>query len=397
IDYVLGAYYLHADTDERYQRTVTTLPGPITTTGVANYGITNDNYALFGEANINFSDSFRGIAGYRSVWDDISFYHRRTSTFDPNNVGEIDPSLIRPGIRPFHDARGKLDERGDSYRLGLQLDIGERAQTYFTYSRGYKGPGYNVYFNMRSQRVPATGNTVGGVTVVPTVQPLDEVPLSPETSNSFEGGIKGSTADRSFSYALAVYSTSFKGYQANFADTVSGLQVTRLINAGSVRSRGAELDLNLRPTEGFTVDISAAYTDAKVRRFNCPVGAAVSCNIDGQPLPFAPKIKLYTNAAYRFPVSDALELEVQSDITLRSKTQYSLSQTPSTIEPAVAVWNASVAVLNDDAGWQVRAYVKNIGNEHYSSFLSNGNAAGTTRFVPRDDQRYGGLLLRKTF
>jgi len=46
-------------------------------------------------------------------------------------------------------------------------------------------------------------------------------------------GLKGGTADRSFTYALAVYSTSFQGYQANFADTIGGLQVTRLINAGS--------------------------------------------------------------------------------------------------------------------------------------------------------------------
>ncbi|WCM25072.1 TonB-dependent receptor [Sphingomonas sp. QA11] len=385
IDYVLGAYYLHADTDERYQRTITTLPGPLTTVGVANYGVTNNNYALFGEANLNFTSFFRGIAGYRSTWDDVDFYHVRTSTNDPNNLGAAAPSVDRPGIRGYHNATGSTSRRGDSYRLGLQLDLGKNAQTYFTYSRGYKGPGYNVYFNMRSQLVGTT------------VLPLDEVPLQPETSNSYEAGIKGNTSDRSFSYALAVYSTSFEGYQANFADTVGGLQVTRLINAGSVRSRGAEADVTLRPIRGFTVDLSAAYTDAKVVNFNCPVGAAVSCNINGKPLPFAPKVKLYGNAAYRFPVTDALNLELQSDLSFRSKTQYSLSETANTIEPAYAIWNASVAVLSGKSGWQVRAYVKNITNTHYSSFLGNGSAAGTVRFVPRDDQRYAGLLLRKDF
>lgn len=389
VDYVLGAFYLHGNTDERYQRTITTLPGPVTTVGVANYGITSDNYALFGEANINFTPGFRGIAGYRSVWDEIDFYHNRTSTFDPTNAGEINQALVRPGVRPYHNATGSTDKRGDSYRLGLQLDLGERNQTYFTYSRGYKGPGYNVYFNMRSLNV--SGTAAGPIV------PLDEVPLDPETSNAYEAGIKGMTADRSFSYALAVYNTEFKGYQANFADTVGGLTVTRLINAGSVRTRGAEIDVTLRPTRGFTVDISGAYTDATVRRFNCPVGAAASCNVDGQPLPFAPKIKLYSNAAYRFPVTDALGVELQSDVTFRSKVQYQLSQTPSTTEPAFAVWNGSVALLSDTAGWQLRAYVKNITNTHYSTFLGNGSAAGTIRFVPRDDQRYGGLLLRKTF
>ncbi|MDR6788521.1 iron complex outermembrane receptor protein [Sphingomonas sp. BE138] len=382
IDYVLGAYYLRARTDERYQRSLTTLAGTTqtATTGVADYGITNHNYALFGETNVNFTEHFRAIAGYRSTWDSLDFYHVRTSSNDPTNSGAA--TLDRPGIRAYHNAKGSTDARGDSYRLGLQLDLGEHAQTYFTYSRGYKGPAYNVYFNMRSLNATTL---------------LDEVPLSPETSNSYEAGIKGSTANRALSYALAVYTTDFDGYQANFTDSVGGAPVTRLINAGSVRSRGVEADVTLRPTTGFTIDLSGAYTDATVRDFNCPVGAPVSCNINGQPLPYAPKVRLFENATYRFALSDALSMELQSDVTFSSKVQYSLAQTPNTIQPAYAIWNASVALLRPGDGWQLRAYVKNIADTPYASFLTNGTFAGTVRFVPRDDRRYAGLLLRKDF
>ncbi len=383
IDYVLGAYYLHATTDETYQRTLTSLAAGgtrSTTTGIANYGITNDNFALFGEANVNFTPRFRGIAGYRSTWDSLDFYHVRTSSADPLNTGAA--ALDRPGVRAYHNASDGLDRRGDSYRLGLQYDLGDHAQTYFTYSRGYKGPAYNVYFNMRSLNATT---------------PLDEVPLSPETSNSYEIGLKGSTSDRALSYSLAAFTTNFDGYQASFNDVVAGAQVSRLINAGSVRSRGAEADVTLRPTKGLTLDISAAYTDATVRNFLCPPGAPTSCNIDGQPLPYAPKIKLYENAAYRFALSDTLALELQSDVTFSSKVQYALAQTPSTVQPAYAIWNASVALLSDRSGWQLRAYVKNLTNTSYSSFLTAGTFAGTVRFVPRDDQRYTGLLLRKDF
>jgi iron complex outermembrane receptor protein len=382
IDYVVGAYYLHGTTDERYQRAITTLAGTTqtSTTGVANYGVTANNYALFGEANINFTKAFRAIAGYRSTWDDLSYYHVRTSSNDPTNSGAT--ALDRPGIRAYHNTSGSTDRRGDSYRLGLQLDLGTNAQTYFTYSRGYKGPAYNVYFNMRSLNATT---------------PLDEVPLSPETSNSYEIGLKGSTADHALSYSLAVYTTTFDGYQANFNDVVGGAQVSRLINAGSVRSRGVEADVTLRPTKGFTIDLSGAYTDAEVRNFLCPAGAPVSCNINGQPLPYAPKIKLYENAAYRFPVTDSLSLELQSDVSFSSKVQYSLSETPNTVQPAYAIWNASVAVIRPGDGWQLRAYVKNIANTSYASFLTPGTFAGTIRFVPRDDKRYAGLLLRKDF
>ncbi|MFT2536573.1 hypothetical protein ACMWQD_29775, partial [Escherichia coli] len=73
-----------------------------------------------------------------------------------------------------------------------------------------------------------------------------------------------------------------------------------------------------------------------------------------------------------------------------SATQYQLTQTASTIQPSYVLLNASVALLGQDNGWQLRAYVKNIGNQHYSNLLGNGAVAGTVRLVPRDDVRYGG-------
>jgi len=248
-----------------------------------------------------------------------------------------------------------------------------------TYSRGYKGPGYNVYFNMRS---------LGG-------QPLDELALAPETSKSWEAGLKGSTADHKLTYAIAAYTTDFNNFQANYNDVVGGAQVTRVINAGTVNTRGIEADIGLHPVRGVSFDTSIAHTDAKIIHFNCPVGAPTSCAIDGQPLPYAPRWKLSENASWRFAVSRSWDLELQTDVAFKSATQYSLNETASTIQPAYAIWNGSVALLGQSNGWQLRAYVKNITNQHYSNMLANGALAGTVRLVPRDDVRFGGIMLRK--
>ncbi|GFE75239.1 TonB-dependent receptor [Novosphingobium sp. TCA1] len=382
IDYVVGAYYLHAKTDEVYTRSLTRLISGAenVVTGVANYGVKSDNYALFGEANINFTPWLRAIAGYRSTWDDLSYYHVRTSSNDPTNSGA--PALDVAGIRAYHNSAGSTSTRGDSYRGGLQLDFAANNQAYFTYSRGYKGPAYNAYFNMRSLNATT---------------PLDEIALKPETSDSFEGGVKGSALGNQITYALAVYSTKFHNYQANYNDVVGGAQVTRLINAGTVQTKGVELDFGLRPIRGLSLDTSVAYTDAKVLNFICPPGAPASCDINGQVLPFAPKWKLYSNAAYRFALSDSLDLEVQSDITLKSRTQYQLAQTPGTIQPGYYIWNASVALIGTTGDWQLRGFVKNITNQSYSNFLANGTLAGIVRYVPRDDKRYAGIMLRKDF
>jgi len=39
---------------------------------------------------------------------------------------------------------------------------------------------------------------------------------------------------------------------------------------------------------------------------------------------------------------------VQADISLKSATQYQLSQTPGTIRAGYAIWNASLALLGKD-------------------------------------------------
>jgi iron complex outermembrane receptor protein len=382
IDYVVGAYYMRAQTDETYERTVTRVisGAQVPVTGIANYGIDSKNYALFGEANFNFTSWLRAFAGYRSTWDDLSNYHERTSTNDPTNSGST--ALDITSIRAYHQSQGSTSQRGDSYRGGIQADVTPDTHAYFTYSHGYKGPAYNVYFNMRSLNATT---------------PLDETVLKPETSDSYEIGIKGTALDRQITYALAVYQTKFHNYQANYNDVVGGAQVTRLINAGTVESKGVELDFGLHPIPGLSLDTSVAYDDAKVVNFNCPVGAPTSCDINGQPLPFAPKWKLYSNLSYRFALSDAVNLEIQSDVSVKSKTQYSLTETPSTMQPSYVIWNASVALLGSDDAWQVRGFVKNITNQHYATLLANGALAGTVRFVPRDDQRYGGVMLRKDF
>src|SRR6202789_1619998 len=60
IDYQAGVYYLQAVDTELYQRNVSQL-GTATilpNNGVSNYGTTADNYSIFGESNLNFTDSF---------------------------------------------------------------------------------------------------------------------------------------------------------------------------------------------------------------------------------------------------------------------------------------------------------------------------------------------------
>jgi iron complex outermembrane receptor protein len=362
-EYVIGAYYLHGKDREVYQRIVNN--GAAINSGRADYGVKNDSYSLFGESTLNFASDCRAIAGARWTRDDLSYDHARTST----------QTVAFAGVQPATQSTGSTSKDGYSGRLGLQYDIARDINTYATYSRGYKGPAYNVFFNMLSR---------------------DTLALKPETSDSFELGLKASAFDRKLTANIAIFDTKYSNYQANFYDTVAGAVVTRLINAGDVSTKGVELDLNARPTRELTLTQSLAYTDAKIDSFNCPAAAAASCNLNGQPLPFSPKWKSFTRANYALPLQNGFIVDFSADYTYQAKTQYDLFQSADAIQGAYGIVNAGIALSSPVGGWRIALVGKNLANKSYATNLVTSTGY-VTRAVPRDDERYFGITARKDF
>ena len=369
IEYVAGLYYLHWDDIETYQRT-DRAPSGVTNTGIAHYSVLNDNYSLFGEATINFTDTFRAIAGLRVVGDHLSAEHERNSTAPDSGIAASSPLF-----------NSRTNQVGYADRLGLQYDLSESITSYFTYSHGYKGPAYNVFFNM----VPATQGAV----------------LAPETSDSLEVGLKSKFFDDKATLDLAAFHTEYYNFQANFPNLIGGTVVTNLVNAGSVRTQGVESDFAAEIMEALTLHGAAAYTDAYVDKTNI-VGR--NWPIADKPLPFAPLWKLDLGANYHVPVNSRFALDFGTDGRWQTKVQYDLSESPDTIQDAFGIWNANVTLRDSDANWSLSFLVKNILDQHYATYLQSSGATaapGTpgyvTRWVPRDDHRYVGVNLRKTF
>ena len=175
----------------------------------------------------------------------------------------------------------------------------------------------------------------------------------------------------------------------------NAIATASLINAGKVSTQGFEADLTARITSQLTLTASIAKTDATVKSFNCPPGAAVSCDINGKMLPFAPELKGSLRAKYLQPLSGSLTLELGMDATRQSKTNFDLSQQPDSVQPGYSIFNATVA-LASTAGWRVAVLGKNLGDQSYATFIqSSGNHIN--RYVPRDDKRYFGVNLRYDF
>jgi iron complex outermembrane receptor protein len=380
VDYVAGLFYLEGKNDERYRRDVTNCPAstdaalpnglvPCTAAttqafnGVATYGVKSKSASLFGEGTFNFLPDFRAIAGLRYTSDDLSYYHGRESTAAAPGIGATRARV-----------NGSTSENAVSGRIGPQFDITKDVMGYATLSRGYKGPAYNVFFNM---------------------SPTQDNVLAPEKSKSLEVGLKTTLLDGRMRLNLALFKTEYSGYQANVPDLVNGVIVTRLINAGEVSTSGMEIDLQARVTSQLTVSAAVANTEARVLKFNCPPNAAASCDINGKPMPFSPDWKASVRVKYTQPLTGSLTLDYGLDANRQSSTNFDLQQQPDSVQPAYTIVNATLG-LQSTAGWRVSLLGKNLGDQSYATFIQNsGNHIN--RYVPRDDQRYFGVNVRYDF
>ena len=381
-DYVGGLFYMKAENAETYRRDVTRCAASTATalasglvpctaatttldTGVAKYGIDSTSTSLFGEGTFNFTSAMRAILGLRYTRDSLSFDHNRTST----------QAAVIPGVRPAFAAVGTTKVDGFSGRIGPQFDINKDMMAYATVSRGYKGPAFNVFFNM---------------------QAFDNIAIKPETSTSYEAGLKSSLLNNTVRVNLAAFSSKYDNYQANLNDLVAGVVVTRLINAGSVSTSGLEVDFLAKLSPRFTVSGAAAHIRARIDNFNCPVGASASCDVNGKPLPFSPDWRYNLRANYKMPLSGDWMADLGADYNYQSKVIYDIGQAPDAVQPAFGIVNATLSVYNSDAGWSVTVVGKNLANKSYSTNLVNGGGF-FARYVPRDDRRYFGLSVRKDF
>ena len=243
VDYVAGVFYIEGKNDEQYRRDVTRCTGstaallpsglrPCTAAttlqdnGIAAYGVRSKSFSVFGEGTFNFSPSLRAIAGLRYTVDDLSYYHGRVAT----NTGVPGVGATRATVT------GVTSESAITGRVGPQWQVNKDVMAYATYAEGYKGPAYNVFFNM---------------------SPTQDNVLAPETSKSYEAGLKMILMDQRLRLNLAAFLTDYDGYQANVQDLVNGSIVTRLINAGKVQTKGLEADLTARITPQFTARVHA--------------------------------------------------------------------------------------------------------------------------------------------
>ncbi|NBR31801.1 MAG: TonB-dependent receptor [Sphingomonadaceae bacterium] len=405
IEYVVGAYYSRAKSERTFTRNViacsastlaeiaaglrpcstdpavSTFTNPI---GSATFGSTFDNKALFGQTTINVSSAFRLIGGLRYTKDDLDVFLGRTSNFPD----------ARPGIRPNFNFAGGTSKSNVSGKAGFQADVTEDTMVYGSYTRGYKGPAYNVFFNMYKSANPPLAGLVG----------IDDTNvIAAETVDAFEVGAKNSLFDGRAIINVAAYYAKYYNYQANNPDLVAGVVTTRLTNAGTVSTKGFEVDAILRPARNVNISGGFAYNDAQVVAFRLPAGGnPANIVAPGTPLPNAPKYKASVGADWTIETGNSFNVQLGTSLAYQSSQIYELTANLTTrAGTTVAGYsivdvNASLVDVNDR--WKITAHVKNLFDKSFASSIISGGPGGSFRYIiPREADRYVGITAQLNF
>jgi iron complex outermembrane receptor protein len=341
--------------------------------------LVNASYAAFGRGTLHITDKLDIFAGARYTKDDYT--SGAINDQRPGFVG-LPPTFVTiPSSQ-----KGSASNDNVSWQAGAQYQFTHDAMAYFSATRGYKGP------------VPLNSS--------PTSIGLSK----PEIPMSYELGVKTAWLDRKLTFNVTLFHAVYKDFQAAAFDFQATPPVARITNAGSLVTKGIELDTALRPFTGFTISANAAYLQAHYRKFvndSCwlgqtaaegclptGVGTAVVTDSSGNRLPNAPHWTVSSIASYTHPLSERLDGFVTANYYYKSRVFWASNNSPFLTSPHYSTLGASVGVGSSDERWRVSLFAKNMFNKHYAARIQDVAAAqrgDAVQFIDPEAYRYVGM------
>jgi outer membrane receptor protein involved in Fe transport len=266
------------------------------------------------------------------------------------------------------------DQLIDQTTLGGTRDAPPRAtssEDVFTYS---VAPRFELSDDVSIYARMATGYRPGG----PNVLPADAPEGTPRTYDSdrlksYEAGIKGSWLDNRVSLDFAAYYLDWDHIQLFALVNDTGINA----NGGTAVSKGLELTAAAVPMEGLTVRLNGAYTDAYLTEDTDPIVGG----LDGDQLPFVPKLSLNLDLDYEWPVLSNASAYVGASVrSIRDQVGDFDIRNPDGSRrgiPSYEVIDLRTGLIGQR--WSLELYVKNLDDE-----LGRTSLFGAPGTLPND-------------
>lgn len=224
--------------------------------------------------------------------------------------------------------------------------------------------------------------------------------LEPETSKTFEGGVRYKN-DR-FQGVAALYHVDFKNRlaSASTAPPILGLPAV-LSNVGAVETKGIELAGQYRLTDAWSLYGSYAYNDSQYKDDVLGAGGVVAIQTKGKDVIYTPKNLVKATLAY-----DQGGFFANLGVSYTSSRWYTFENKGGKVDGFTVAdltvgyrFQATEGFLQ---GLEVQANVTNLADEDYISTVGSGGAAqsdvsGSAMTLLPGAPRQGFVTVRKTF
>jgi iron complex outermembrane recepter protein len=394
--------------------------GPQFNTDTAEFSI--ESQALFGELYYEFTDNVKLTVGARYNIDTKDIRDRQILL---NNDPVTDARLLQAYGA---DEPIPVDYRDDSEewkewtgRVVLDWAMNADSLVYASFSRGYKGGGFNPPFD-------------------PVDFPSQTATFDPEFVDAWEVGMKNTLLDNTLQ---ANFSAFFYDYE--------GMQTSKIVNRTSFNENtdaeiyGLEAEFVFVPTESWLFNASASYLHTEVKdhssidprdptdgsdqvtlikdnttAVNCvvelspeefaaagvggqfnsctglrdaglPVTDGVLAELDGNQLSNSPEWSVSLGGQYTASLSGGYDLSLRVDYYWQDEMYTRLYDRQVDRIDSWDIWNAQANLLSPDQSWYLRAYVKNIADEDnfVGMYLSSASSGLFTNVFTMEPRTYG--------
>ncbi|KQZ61028.1 hypothetical protein ASD67_17255 [Sphingopyxis sp. Root1497] len=333
------------------------------------------NRSVFAAATVNLSEAFRVNLGarYSSIRKSA---HRTTRAGRGDAIGQVITEFTPEQFNTWSTTVGRV---GGDYRntkrtdekfmpsVNVQYDVNRDVMLYASFATGFKAGGWSIGQN------------------------LDE--FGPENVKSYEAGLKASWFDRRLTTNITFFNSDYDDLQESTTIIdANGINQSVIANVGKARSRGIDLEVGVRPFDGFNLSANIGYLDAKYLDYKngpCPIlptdpaliaQIAPVCpvpNLGGTRKAYAPKWSGSVNANYSADLSSDLKLKLGSWMYFSSRFFQQANGDYLTSQSGYAKLDLRASIGAIDDQWELAIIAKNVTDKatgNYRGVMTGSNA-----------------------
>ena len=325
--------------------------------------------AVFVEGTYKITPELIFTAGGRYTWERKRWFGRQQAFEAALNGGfdlglkvsnALDASVFK---YPANVIEVTANDNEPTWRASLGWQASPDVFAYGTYSRGFKGGGFNDQIGGFAPFQNSNGTQ--------DLEAFAEAASAtkPERADSFEVGIKTELWDRRLRFNLTGFYVKYSDLQKQIVVPIEvggqTNQVTRFFNAASATVKGLELEATAIPVEGFTLRGIVGFQDGKYNEFVTPIPAGY--DLASAPLDRLPRWSTSVDATYQVPIGGH-KLAFNGNMAYSASSLFTQSITSpdeNTFLNARTLFNASITLAEIDDLYYLRAVGRNLTDERY--------------------------------